>query len=333
MTKPKVAFYWCASCGGCEEAVVDLAEGVLDVVAAVDICFWPCAMDFKREDVEKMADGEIDACFLNGAIRSTEQQEMAHLMRRKSKVMIAFGSCAQAGGIPSLANLSTKAEVLHAAYDTTPSTVNPDKTRPETAHHVNGHQTTLPDLFENVDMLSQHVDVDYYLPGCPPTPKLLAAAVTAMLSGTLPPKGTVLAPNIALCEDCPRKETKPESLAITEWKRPHLHAIDPEKCILAQGFPCLGSSTRSGCDAQCIRGNMPCTGCFGPVDQVSDQGAKALSALASSVGSNDEAEIEKIMAGIPDPAGTFYRYGLAGSLLHHKRRPGSGPAPLEEEKA
>ena len=33
MPKPKVAFYWCASCGGCEETVVDLAEDILGVVA------------------------------------------------------------------------------------------------------------------------------------------------------------------------------------------------------------------------------------------------------------------------------------------------------------
>ncbi|HJW75296.1 MAG TPA: oxidoreductase, partial [Thermoleophilia bacterium] len=54
MTKPKVAFYWCASCGGCEEAVVDLAEDVLTVVDAVDIVFWPVALDFKVSDVEAL---------------------------------------------------------------------------------------------------------------------------------------------------------------------------------------------------------------------------------------------------------------------------------------
>jgi F420-non-reducing hydrogenase small subunit len=73
MSKPKVGFYWCASCGGCEEAVVDLAEGILPVVEAVDIVFWPVALDFKREDVEKMKDGEMAVCFINGAIRSSEQ--------------------------------------------------------------------------------------------------------------------------------------------------------------------------------------------------------------------------------------------------------------------
>ncbi len=102
--KPKVAFYWCASCGGCEEAVVDLAEQILDVVAAVDIVFWPVALDFKKADVEAMEDGSILASFVNGAIRTTEQEEMAHLLRRKSKVLVAFGSCAHLGGIPALAN-------------------------------------------------------------------------------------------------------------------------------------------------------------------------------------------------------------------------------------
>ncbi len=101
--KPKVAFYWCASCGGCEEAVVDLAEGVLDVVAAVDIVFWPVALDFKVEDVEAMKDGSITVSFINGAIRLSEQEEMAKLLRRKSQVVIAFGSCSHLGGIPGLA--------------------------------------------------------------------------------------------------------------------------------------------------------------------------------------------------------------------------------------
>ena len=78
--KPKIAFYWCASCGGCEEAVVDVAEQILDVVAGADIVFWPVALDFKRSDVEQMPDGSILATFLNGAIRTSEQEEMAGLL-------------------------------------------------------------------------------------------------------------------------------------------------------------------------------------------------------------------------------------------------------------
>ena len=73
MAKPLVAFYWCASCGGCEEAVVDLAEDILKVVDAVDIRLWPVAMDFKRSDVEAMKDKSIAVSFINGAIRTEAQ--------------------------------------------------------------------------------------------------------------------------------------------------------------------------------------------------------------------------------------------------------------------
>ena len=131
MAKPKVGFYWCASCGGCEEAVVDLADVVLTVVEAVDIVFWPVAMDFKREDVEAMADGEMAVCFVNGAIRTSEQAEMAELLRKKSQLLIAFGSCAHMGGIPGLANLFERDDILARVYDTVPSVDNPEGVRPQ----------------------------------------------------------------------------------------------------------------------------------------------------------------------------------------------------------
>jgi F420-non-reducing hydrogenase small subunit len=317
--KPKVAFYWCASCGGCEETVVDLEEKILDVAAAVDIVLWPVALDFKRHDVEDLPDGAIAATFLNGAIRSTEQEEMAHLLRRKSKVLIAFGACSQLGGIPGLANLWNRQKLLTAVYSQAPSTINPEGTIPQAVHaHDSKRNVTLPVLFDTVKTLEQTVEVDYYVPGCPPTPKILLAAVQALLNGKLPEKGSVLAPDTALCEECPRKDTRPEQITIKEWKRPHEILADPEKCLLTQGLVCLGSATRGGCEAQCPKGNMPCTGCFGPTSRVRDFGSKALSALASIVDSNDEAEIDKILARIPDPVGTLYRYCLAASPLRRK---------------
>ena len=317
--KPKVAFYWCASCGGCEEAVVDLAEKILDVVAAVDIVFWPVALDFKRSDVEAMDDGAILACFINGAVRTTEQEEMAQLLRRKSQVMIAFGSCSHLGGIPGLANLWDRESIFRTSYLETPSTVNPDGILPQTTHKENGHEVKLPGFYDTVRALDQVTDVDYYLPGCAPTPKLIGEAVGVLLSGELPPKGTVLSPDKALCDECPRKDSKPETLSITEFKRPHEVVLNEDECILAQGVLCMGPATRAGCEALCVEGNMPCTGCFGPTSRVKDQGAKALSAFASSVGSDDESEIERILAAIPDPIGTFYRYSLPTSLLRRKR--------------
>jgi F420-non-reducing hydrogenase small subunit len=317
--KPKVAFYWCASCGGCEEAVVDLEEKLLDVVAAVDIVYWPVALDFKRHDLEAMPDGSIVATFLNGAIRTTEQEEMAQLMRKKSKLLFAFGSCSHLGGIPGLANLWARESILRTAYADCPSTDNANGAVPQRVSKENGYTLSLPGLFDTVRTLDQVVDVDYYVPGCPPTPKILLAALDALLNGKLPEKGSVLAPDQALCEECPRKESRPEQLSLAEFKRPHQVLIDETTCLLAQGVLCLGPATRAGCEALCVKGNMPCTGCFGPTSRVKDFGGKAISAMASVAAGKDEAEIARAFENIPDAVGTFYRYSLPSSLLRRKR--------------
>jgi F420-non-reducing hydrogenase small subunit len=178
------------------------------------------------------------------------------------------------------------------------------------------------------------VDVDYYIPGCPPTPRLLRQAVSALLAGTLPPRGAVLAPDLALCSECPRRETKPDDLSFVEFKRPHLTEIDPSRCFLMLGIPCMGPATRAGCEGLCIAGNMPCTGCFGPLPRVKEQGAKILAALASSVSAEDERDVDAILAGLPDPVGTFYRYGLPRSLLRARHQDGRGPrGPVNGEVA
>ncbi len=311
MSKPKVAFYWCASCGGCEEAVLDLAEGVLDVVNAVDIVFWPVAMDFKESDVEAMEDGSIAISFINGSVRDSHQRHMVELLRRKSQTVVAFGACAQLGGIPGLANCYSLKSMVEAAY--------PD-TQPQPLSRSNGHELELPVLDETVEALDRVIPVEYYVPGCPPPPKIIQEALGQLLSATPPPKGAVLAPDQALCEECPRRETKPEHLLVKDFKRVSAAAADPEKCLLAQGLPCLGSATRAGCGAVCIAGNMPCTGCFGPTSRVRDFGGKALSAIASVADSNDAQEIERILAEIADPVGTFYRYSLPASLMARSYR-------------
>jgi len=316
--KPQVAFYWCASCGGCEEAILDLAEDILGVVEAVEIAFWPVALDVKRGDLEGRPDGSIAAAFINGAIRTSEQEEMAHLLRRKAQVLVAFGACAQLGGVPSLANLWNRAAIFRAVYEEAPSVTNPEATHPQESTTSNGDRLFLPAFRDTVRALDQVVEVDYYLPGCPPTPRIIKEAVGAILAGTLPPKGSVLAPDVALCEQCPLKETKPESLLLQEFKRPHQVLIDPQTCLLAQGMVCLGPATRGGCEALCPRAHMPCTGCFGPTSRVVDVGAKMISAVASMVDATEPEAAEAILKTIPDPVGTFYRYSLAASRLRRR---------------
>jgi F420-non-reducing hydrogenase small subunit len=265
-----------------------------------------------------MEDGSILAAFVNGSIRTTEQEEMAHLLRRKAKVLVAFGSCAHLGGIPALANLWDREAIFRAVYLENVSTDNPDGVLPSVSTPHNGDRVTLPGFYDTVRSLDQVTSVDYYIPGCAPTPNIIAGAVQTLLSGDLPPAGTVLTPDIALCEECPRLDTKPQDLSLERFRRPHEILIDESICLLTQGLLCMGPATRTGCGQLCINGNMPCTGCFGPTSKVRDQGGKYLSALASMLSALDDEAIEKALDSIPDPIGTFYRYGLAGSLLRRR---------------
>lgn len=313
--KPKAAFYWCASCGGCDEAILDLAEELLEVTRSVDIVFWPCAIDIKTSDVEAMPDESILATLLNGAIRTSEQEAMAKLLRRKSRYVIAYGACAHLGGVPSLANQFSREQIIRQIYEQCPTVVNPLGARPLWNVPRNEAEVQLPEFSRGVRALDQVVAVDYYVPGCPPTAKLTRTVLGALLTGKLPETDRVLAPDIALCDQCPRKPSKPVELAISEFKRPHEIMLDPKICFLAQGVVCAGPATRSGCDSACVRGNMPCSGCFGPTSRVRDQGAKILSAISGGIAARTESEIERVFQGIPDPVGTFYRYGLAKSLI------------------
>ena len=133
----------------------------------------------------------------------------------------------------------------------------------------------------------------------------------------LPPPGAVIgAGNSTVCDECSRKRS--EKL-ITAFRRTWQIPMDQEACLLEQGILCSGMATRSGCNALCPAANMPCIGCYGPAPDVVDQGARMLSAVSSVIDSKDPKEIDRILDGIVDPAGTFYRFGLASSLLRRAK--------------
>jgi len=321
--KLKFGFYWAASCGGCEIAVLDTNEKILDVIARADILLWPVAIDTKYSDVKTMPDRHMDVCFFNGSIRNSEQEELAHLLRKKSKVMIAFGSCAHHGCIPGLANLSGREQILKHVYTAEPSVVNPDGTRPLVQGKVPEGDVTLPEFYDKVSPLKHVVDVDYYLPGCPPAVSGILDAVTAIFQGTLPAKGSILAPAKALCDECDRNQHLAKKMP--DVKRVWEVQADPAVCFLEQGIVCMGPATRGGCGQRCINGNWPCTGCMGPTPDVSDQGGKMISALASVLRVDDEKNIagpetEKLLAKVKDPVGTFYMYGLADATIGSRRQ-------------
>lgn len=328
--KLKLAVYWGAACGGCCVSVLDVHEKLFDVVANADLVFWPIALDIKYSDVEEMPDKHIDVTLFNGAIRNSENKHMAELLRKKTKILVAYGSCAHIGGIPGLANLSSREELFNRVYLESESTLNKENIRPQTKFEVKEGVLTLPEFYNDVRTLAQTVDVDYFLPGCPPQTERLLDVFMAIVSGAeLPPKGSVVgATEKSQCDECTRKKT--DNKHIKEFKRPWEIEDDGETCFLEQGVLCMGPATRCGCGHRCIKVNAPCRGCYGPAPDVIDPGAKMMSAVATMIDADEPEEIEKILENVIDPAGYFYRFSLPASILRRKLLK-TGKEVLEEE--
>lgn len=320
--KPKFAMYWAASCGGCEIAVLNIHEKILDVDANFEVAFWPVAMDAKYKDVQAMPDKSILLTLFNGGIRNNEHEEIAHLMRRKSQILVAFGSCACEGCIPGLANFSQTEQIFEAAFQSI-STDNPDRILPQYDYTMPEGEIHIPEFYPVLKTLDQVVPVDYYMPGCPPESNQIAGVIDLVIKvlngeATLPPPGSVIgAGDSTVCDDCKRErnvKTIKKFIRIQE-----LDHLDPALCLLEQGVPCNGPATRQGCGALCPTAGAQCIGCYGPAEGVIDYGARLIAAFASVIDSNDPLEIDRILDGIPDPAGQFYRFNLAGSLLQASR--------------
>ena len=323
MSKPKLAIYWAASCGGCDIAILDIEEKILDVANFFDIVFWPCATDFKYNDVRNMPDKSITLTLFNGAIRSDENFEIAKLLREKSVVLCAFGSCASEGCIPGLANFYDLESIIDYVYRKSPSLAQNGNIIPQTEYQVPEGTIRIPRLWNTVRTLGQVVDVDYIIPGCPPQSNQIAAVVEAVIDilkngKPLPPKGTVLgATDKSCCDECKRQRNVKK---IKKFIRPFEIVTDPDLCLLEQGIVCVGPATRAGCGAKCVTAGVPCRGCYGVPINVRDQGAKMASALASVIDSTDPEEVDEIISTIADPIGTFYRFSLPHSMLRRTQK-------------
>ncbi len=251
------------------------------------------------------------------SIRNSENEEIAQLLRRKSQILVAFGSCACEGCIPGLANLSSSKELIETAF-TGISTDNPQDLRPVYSWKAPEGELHIPKIYPVLRTLDQVVKVDYYMPGCPPESHQISAVVDLVIQvlhgqGDLPPSGAVIgAGTSTVCDECPRTRNIKQ---IKKFMRIQDIQADPSLCLLEQGVLCNGPATRSGCTALCPSAGAACIGCYGPAEGVLDYGARLISAVASVIDSQDPDEIESILDGIPDPAGMFYRFNLAGSLL------------------
>jgi F420-non-reducing hydrogenase small subunit len=314
----RLAIYWAGACGGCDIAILNIDEALLDVDRHFEVVFWPAVMDAKVRDVEALPDRSIDVTLFTGGIRTEEHANMARLLRRTSSILVAFGSCAMEGCIPGLANLSTVPELLDTVYEG-PSTDNPEHVRPVARWHAPEGEILLSPLQPVLRTLEDIVQVDYSIPGCPPETERIAEVVVELVAALdglkpLPPSGAILgAGHSTVCDECPRERHEKRLAAFTRIQA--LADIDPMLCLLEQGLPCNGPATRDGCGALCPEAGAPCIGCYGPTDGVVDQGARLLSAFASIVAASEPDAIEAILDGMPDPVGQAYRFSLARSLL------------------
>lgn len=299
----RVAEEWLATCGGCEVTILDIGEPLLGLLPKLEFVHMPVLMDHKyygqAGEKRELEIPEADVGIISGGIRNEENQRVTEEMRRKCKILIALGSCANFGGIPALGNMYTVQEIFDKVYRGTRSTDSGDTP-----------STDIPPFKDRVYAVSEAVKVDVQLPGCPPTPELVAEALTSLLEG----KPFTLSER-SVCDDCP---TKREKKALAKLKRPLEKAeftpgqpLSEMRCLMEQGYLCQGPATRSGCGGaekvpRCVRAYMTCRGCFGPIRAGANPMVDMMGAL-SSIGL-DAREIEDRMA-------TFNRFiGVVGRL-------------------
>jgi len=317
--KLKFAFYLAAGCAGCEMALVDLSEKLIDILDKFEVVFWaPTIADIKYKDLEAMPDKSIDVAFVDGAIRLSEQEHIVKVLREKAKILVAFGTCASVGGFIGVANLHSRDEIFEAVYVKTESSDNPDKVTPQTKCVVDGkYELTLPEFWDEVKPLHQVVEVDYFVGGCPPHREQIERIVEAIVSGNLPPKGSWITNGKAVCDVCPRNPAKKGERRefVKEVKRMVEGVPDEDKCLLQQGYICLGPVTQGDCNASCLKVNVPCRGCGGPLPGLTDFGARAISSLASIL---DDDAVEQLLKKYPTFTKLLYLYSLPTALINKK---------------
>ena len=275
----RVAEEWLHSCSGCEIAILNIGEPLVELLSKLEFVHIPVLMDNKYfgqlGDKEHLEIPEADVGIVSGGCANEEHKEILVEMRKKCKILIALGTCATHGGLPALIN----SWGTEAAFDEAFSTVTTDEDAQIPAQGV-------PKPLDRVYALDEIVDIDLLVPGCPPNPAHIAGAITALLEGK-----EVQLPTKSVCDTCPtirkgKGDVKEVKRFITNAEFDPEKGVDEMQCLLEQGFMCMGPVTAAGCAKRgapsCISARVPFRGCFGPVLNKGNQMLDMMNALASN---------------------------------------------------
>lgn len=284
---------WLSDCSGCHIAIVDLHEKILNVLQAVTIQRCPVLTDIK--DYPKATVGLV-----SGAIRNEHDRHAAIAMRKSCEIVIAWGSCAVFGGPAGAGNIHTPEEIADAVYRDNKTTTS----APAPSREVSPLESV-------VSPLDSVIDVDFYLPGCPPHPAFVFEALSALVEGRQPEVN-----RRTVCAKCKRLMEKTEVDVIKSNSEGMPNA---DQCFLSQGYTCMGSVTIDRCLSPCPTNGVPCTGCAGATLQVLTEPNRDIrTEIAERMSRLTKIDKNAIIASVERASKSHYSYTMATAMIGNK---------------
>lgn len=289
----KVASEWLNACSGCEISILNIGDAILDLIPEkIELVHIPALVDSKYfgplGDGKELTLPQATVGLISGGVRNEEHREVTEEMRKKVDILIALGTCATNGGIPAQANMYSNNDIFTKVFKDCP-----------THDPVDTPTEVVPAYLDNVKAVDEVVKVDIYLPGCPPHPKWIADALLALLDG----KTSYALEERSVCDTCPVIREKKSGggadikRALENYTYEPGEPIEKMRCIMEQGYLCVGAVTRAGCAGdtgapRCIQSRQACRGCFGPIRKGARPLVDMMGAL-SSIGQNAQTVVDR----------------------------------------
>lgn len=167
MDRLKLATVWLGGCSGCHMSFLDMDEWLIELSQKADVVYGPF-VDTKQYP------HDVDLVLIEGAVCNTDHVELLHLIRQRTKAVVAFGDCAVTGNVPAMRNsLGSATATLQRAY------IELADTNPQ----IPAAQGVVPELLDRVVPVHAVIPVEHFLPGCPPDANRIKALLVALLAG------------------------------------------------------------------------------------------------------------------------------------------------------